>query len=239
MRISKPVVRWVIGDCHDLGYEVLYESILNFKKIYKDKFIYCVCFNNKKIKNNLKKSLDLVDHIFDQKKFTKSVSYNPKLINGPHWKLYPPRLLHDQHEIIIDNDIVIYKEIEEINAFLLSNTFLITSPIKRSYSKQFGGKIKKNFNINSGLVGLPPGFDYKKEIENILSEGSGSWMEHFDEQTVVAAIMQNKKLTIIPFSTLSACCNGTKMLIGEKGTHFLGVNKGFKKWWREFKIKNL
>lgn len=240
MKISKPVLRWVVGDCHELGIKTLLFSIKNIKKIYQNNFYYCICFNSINVSKTLKQCFEEVDLVINQNNFFQSLSYSPYVKKGPHWKLYPPRICKNQHEIIIDNDIVIYDKIQEIEDFLSQkNIFITTAAIKRSYSNQFGNIVSKNFNINSGLVGLPPLYDYKKEIEDVLIKGSGKWRHHFDEQTVVAAILQKNNSKIIPFKTISACCNITKFILGEKGTHFLGVNKGFDVWWKEFKIKQI
>lgn len=241
MKSLKPVVRWVIGNCHELGYEVFYKAVLCLKSIYKNRFTYCICFNSKKINQNLKKVLAEVDLVFDQKKFYKEFNYNPLGIKGPHWKLYPARLFEDTHEIILDNDLVIYKELNEIEEFLLnSNLFITTEALKRSYNKKYDKLIKHNFNINTGIVGLPPNYDYKKKIQKSLDNfGPGFWSKHFDEQTIVASILQNEHTKIIPFNTISTCCNLSGLKIGEKGTHFLGANHGFDHWWKEFRIKIL
>lgn len=237
---KKPIIRWVVGDCHKLGYQVLYESIIKFKNIYKNNFLYCLCYNVNKINKELKKSLDIVDKTINQKKFKETLTYDPCVLNGPHWKLYPPRAFPDRHEIIIDNDIIIYKKLKEIDEFLFNkNLFITTEAVERSYGSQFGDIVRKNFNINSGLVGLPPFFNYKKEIEDILKKGSGIWKNHFDEQTIVASILQKNNTKIIPFNTISSCCSITGLSVGKKGTHFLGVNNGYDKYWKQFKIKNL
>jgi hypothetical protein len=236
--ISKPIIRWVVGNCHELGYKVLHESILSFKKIYQKKFYYCICFNSINTSTSLKQCFKEVDLILNQNDFSQSLSYDPHIKKGPHWKLYPPRICENQHEIVLDNDIVIYDKLKEIDDFLSNDDmFITTTAIKRSYSGQFGDIVNKNLNINSGLFGLPPNFNYKEEIEKILQKGSGMWQDHFDEQTIIASIIQNNKFKIIPFNTISSCCGITDFVVGKRGTHFIGINKGYKKWWREFKIK--
>lgn len=240
MQNSRPVVRWVVGECHTLGYDTLYESIKSFKKIYKNNFIYCICFNSKKIKKTLVKSLELVDKIIDQKKFQKTLPFNPFKKRGPHWKLYPPRLFPEQHELILDNDLIIYEEMKEIEEFLSDESLCLTTrAIKRSYNKKYEHHIKRDFNINTGLVGLPPFFDYQKKIEIVLSYGKSVWKDYFDEQTVVAGVLQSENTKVIPFETISSCCGLTHFNIGKKGTHFIGINKGYDKWWKEYKVKNL
>jgi hypothetical protein len=233
---QKPIVRWVIGEVHELGYELLYESITNFKKIYGDKFEYCICYNSKKIKKYLLKCLNLVNYTFDQTFYLKEFSYNPLNKKGPHWKLYPPRLFQCNHELILDNDLIIYKKLDEIEIFLNNKDMLITTQaVKRSYNKKYDNYIKKEFNINSGLVGLPPNFNYKQELQTMLNLGPGYWDEHLDEQTLVASVLQQQNTKIIPLKVISVASELTNYLFGEKGTHFVGTNGGFDKYWKHWK----
>lgn len=237
---QKPLVRWVVGECDKLGYDLLYESIINFKKIYKNIFLYCICYNSIEHHNKLKKSFELVDFVLNQRKFKNNLILDPTLINGPHWKLYPPRIFKHQHEIILDNDIIIYKKIKQIEEFLATkNTFITTKAIKRSYNKKYESQIVEGFDINTGLVGLPPNFDYEKEIKNILKNIDEKWHNHVDEQTLVAFVLQQQKTIVIPYDVLTACCGITQFEMGKSGTHFVGANKGYDKWWKEYKIKHL
>lgn len=71
-KISKPIIRWVIGDCHKLGIETLFFSITNIKKIYKNNFYYCLCFNSKNASKNFKKCLEEVDLTINQNDFFQS-----------------------------------------------------------------------------------------------------------------------------------------------------------------------
>lgn len=243
----KPVIRWIIGSCSDSGFDLLKMSILKFKKIYLDKFYYVICYNNLSKNQFSKLPLHLCDEIIDQKHYCESLSYTPPNCNhlgGPAWKLYPPRMYFDRHEIIIDNDIVIYKNLPEIDLFLNSNNiFLTTEAYARNYAGKFINLIKPDFKINSGLVGLPPLFDYGMKIQQLLNSVSCNeqkrWETHFEEQAIVATILQNQNTLIIPLHKIQVTGKVMGYKLGLFGTHFVGVNQGFDLYWKNFRSYDL
>lgn len=240
MQISKPVIRWVIGPCHALGFELLNYSIKRFKRIYHNNFHYVICFNQLDDLLKTQLPIDLVNATVDQNKYLNSlITPPPKSSNsiaGTSWKLYPPRLFNNQHEVIIDNDVIIYKRLPELEKFLESDKlFIVTEAFKRSYSGRFETLVNKNFNINSGLVGLPPKFDYATKINNLLEKNSGDWQTHFEEQSLVAAVLQNENVKMISINKIQVSGPTPGFNIGSCGTHFCGVNKGYSQDWNVFK----
>ena len=181
----KPIIRWTIGPVSEDGFKCLNFSVFQFRKLYKDYFRYVICHNG--LSDGQKKLLPDVE-LVDQSMFISSLPVFPC---GPAWKLYPPRLSIESHEIIIDNDVVIYKKPEAIAEFLKEkDMFVVTEAFKRSYSGIYQKDIPENFNINSGLVCLPPNFDYRKEL---LKNEFKKWENHFDEQTLVAKVLSVQK----------------------------------------------
>ena len=211
----KPIIRWTIGPVSEDGFKCLNFSVFQFRKLYKDYFRYVICHNG--LSDGQKKLLPDVE-LVDQSMFISSL---PVFHCGPAWKLYPPRLSIESHEIIIDNDVVIYKKPEAIAEFLKEkDMFVVTEAFKRSYSGIYQKDIPENFNINSGLVCLPPNFDYRKEL---LKNEFKKWENHFDEQTLVAKVLSvQKKIKIITLSEIYVCFDQYKQ--GSCGVHLVGLN---------------
>ena len=151
----RPLVRWIIGPVKKQGFNCLRKSINSFSKIYTNVDLM-VCHNQLE-----KKQVDLIKSmgvfVYEQI-YTKGIE--PK---GVAWKLYPPRLRLDAHEIIIDNDIIIGKQIPQINQFLSENSTLVYEAGKPMYGK-FAKYVPKTPYINSGIYGMPPGFNLEKKM---------------------------------------------------------------------------
>jgi hypothetical protein len=219
----KPIIRWTIGDVSKNGFICLESSIKNFIKNYKNKFDYYVCYNtiNEKKLNYIRK---YPVKLLNQHDYVDELKIKPK--NHPCWKLFPPRININTHEIFIDNDLVLYEKLPLINRFLKNNDMLIITQARSRAYGNFSKLIKTKDNINTGFFGLYPNFDFKKEINNILNKKIiENWNAHWDEQGLVTYIFENYKYNLIPTTKIYA---GTKMLPftdGTKGIHYIGLNR--------------
>jgi len=237
MQTLKPIIRWTIGDCATEGLEALRLSVNGIRKIFGDSVTLAICYNN--IKPN---KLPPVDLLINQEEFSHTLPFPPPSIddyshtsfqedNGaPAWKLYPPRLDINTHEILLDNDIILYQKPNAIDRFLNSLDIIVaTEPLKRSYSDKY--PVKDNFNINTGIMAYPPGFDLRAKISAVLKE---PWSNHFDEQTLIASIIQNERVQIIPITEVAVCPHDEPVQRGKCGVHLLGVNHGPSLNWRSY-----
>ena len=135
--------------------------------LYQDRFDYYVCSNCTSKTNQCK-----VQKICDQY----GVQYYQQtwqtcplpLSQEVHqkssiWKICPPRLNPQVHELILDNDVVFYSKPEEIEVFLETNKTLVTQD-----SLQYFGRLSNLFTdqeaYNSGIMGLPPKYNFHLEI---------------------------------------------------------------------------
>lgn len=212
----KPLVRWVIGDVSVEGFDCLRHSISCWRKIYGTTFDLMVCHNNCRWNIN---SLNVPT--LDQTK----ISGTGKPCSTA-WKLYPARLRLDAHEIILDNDLVIFGSIEQLDDYLNSqDMFIVSHAVHRRYGR-FDSLVKSDMKINTGFIGYPPGFDLSKHIPNI-----DDW-EHFDEQGLIGSILSNKTVSIIPLDEISVCYN--RYSLGRSGVHFVGLNGGSSRFWNQY-----
>lgn len=229
--MKKAVVRWTVGPYSELALRVLRLSIHNIRKLYRDRFFLTVTYNN--VPESKIKMLP-IDSAINQSCFINDLPVpppeDPEI--GMAWKLYPARTDDSVHEIMLDNDLVLYSKMECIERFLASDSlFLITEAVKRSYSYSYDHQIPSTFNINSGFVALPPHFDYKGELMNAVI---GDWDNRFDEQSVVAKVLSGHNVEIIPRTDISITGPSTEYELGNHGVHFIGLNGGFDFYWRRF-----
>jgi hypothetical protein len=219
----KPLIRWTIGPTTKEGCDALELSIKCWKKVYKN-FDLIVCYN---LWNERLKKLDV--ELISQEQFSNYNLIKPK---GNSWKLYPPRLRPNSHEIFIDNDLVLYKKVDIIDEFLESfDLFFITCGLM-THHNPFSTAC-----INSGLFGIPPHFDLQKEIDEAIIRVNLKDWEFFDEQGLVGSIITKNKHKIIPIDEISNCY--FECIPGKSGSHFCGVNSGHVSYWNQFQTHNL
>ena len=189
----KPLVRWTAGPPRSrFDDAILRRSIVNFRSLYGDRFDYVLCVNGRD-------GLDLGSlgvEIVMQVPFEGAPEPS-----GVAWKLYPPRIRPEAHEIFIDHDIVLVDRIGKIKAFLSSDDAFIYSQafsVEGCYGS-FRDRVPDGFRLNSGFFGLPPGFRFD------LGSVRG-WSEYFDEQGFVAAeLCRQRNLIRVDLEEIHIC----------------------------------
>lgn len=192
----KPLVRWTIGPANEIGYTVLENSVTHFKNLYGDRFDYIICYNQISPKR-----FTFLNTAFHEQS-PDHLPINPLSVS---WKLYPPRLRINAHEICIDSDILLLKPLEEIEYFLKEDSTLLYEGLKRNFTLgQYKKHLGADVSINSGIYGMPPGFDFKQKILHALEiENQTEWTKcynretTFDEQGLVASILYNYKKVLL------------------------------------------
>ena len=232
----KPLVRWIIGPVKNKGFDCLKESIKAFAKIYTNANLM-ICHNQ--LDGQIEELEEIGVPLYKQT-YDDCVRFAP---HGVAWKLYPARLRPDGHEIIIDNDIIIKDKIPQIDEFFSSDSTLVYEASKPMYG-QLDKFVPKTPCVNSGIYGMPPGFDFDRKMnfyidqikdwENNCNQGRYTW----DEQGMVAACMLNHPSRLL--ITLDQVTNCELDLDDSKlGMHFVGLNRYKKhKPWKEWRMKH-
>lgn len=225
----KPLVRWTIGPVSQKGIDTLCLSIDKWISVYNDEFDMVVCFNG--LKDSQISQIPIKS--IDQNEYKNSLKYQPF---DTTWKLYPPRLSINSHELFIDNDLIVYARSETIEKFLNSSTLsIITSAHKRFYGA-YNQFVSPELKVNSGLFGVPPNFDLAKAINRfILVYPQSGWSYHSDDEGVLACVLPN--LCVIPMDEIHVCnpsVDFSPYSLGSCGTHFAGSNQGHTKFLDTF-----
>jgi hypothetical protein len=230
---GKPIWRWTLGPVSDQGFYILKESVKKIKQTYGTTFQYVVCWNGltpKQLDQLKQIKVDLFQQMPD------SLPYPPK---NEMWKLYPPRLDMNVHEIVVDNDIVIFDKIPIIDQFLESNFNLLYEGLHRSLGS-YDRYVPPGLRINSGIYGVPPGFDLKAGILHLLSnDKTPGWKDRFDDQGIIAHVLtKNGNFQILRQSTVPIL--EPQMVApktGCQGMHFVFANRMESQPWNQYKLR--
>ena len=228
----KPLLRYTIGNVCEAGFEILGHSVRTAKKFYPD-FDICITCNNVN-GSNLSFVESLGTEIYIQT--GKELNLRPQ---GTAWKLYPPRLRIDAHEIAVDNDIIFLERLLQVDEFLKSNKTMICEDRYRLFGL-FDKNIKKEVKCNSGFYGMPPGFDFLDKFKSSFNSFFNSdiiwgFNSEFDEQGLVTSLIYNESCIIIPLNDFEICEPNINPKFGFKAIHFIGVNKNKINAWNIFK----
>lgn len=254
---NKPLLRWVIGGTIPQGIHLLKESITRTSKVFGDRFDYMVCYNNMAFEDlkfiarifpfvTLYKQNWMECPIANQMPITERDSFgNIKTdvysCGGSLWKLCPARMRINAHEIIMDNDLVFFKAMNQVEEFLLSSR-----PILLKEHTRWFGVYDKLFvpgdKFNSGFVGLPPEFDYETKLRDAWkSAGSLCNLNYADEQGLITYVLrQNDPIMIeiddivelhqmgmVIHSQENQCFIKHDFIEKNKAAHFVQANRNF------------
>lgn len=218
------IARWTIGPVSKAGFECLSLSIASFQLHHPGAKIV-VCHNCPRI------NLENIVSRFPQIELFDQAAYQDSQIApmGVAWKLYPPRLFPDDHELCIDNDIVFVEPLKELEDFFEGNHTLLLEGSTRNYGR-FERHVPQPYCINSGVYGMPPHFNFKKYLNFYVTSdweqnahGPHEASKTFDEQGIVAlALLSYGRFVIIPEAILTNC---ERHLIHGKALHFVGLNR--------------
>lgn len=188
----KPIIRWTIGGVKEKNaYRILYYSIKKIIELYSYEFEYFVCYNDVDSDELERIKIKFKNVNFLKQKWqdcpillNKPKDYNiyKQKLNGSFWKICPPRLRIDRHEIILDNDLIFLKKPDAIQEFLSRND---KNLIIQDCLNYMGNYIDLNENqgYNSGVIGLKPGYDFAKELsQNWVAKKSDYNYDYGEEQ---------------------------------------------------------
>jgi hypothetical protein len=234
----RPLARWTFGYCGSVGEEILRHSVKRFSIIYPE-FDKVVCYNNLRTGQlAFLKSLSIP--LYEQKE--SDLSYPMIPANAPpgwkhsmagwSWKLCPPRLSLNSHELWIDNDMVIRNRLSSIDRWLESRTTIISEGIKRAYG-DFESLISYGKVYCAGLFGLPPTYDFESQVETHCKHLCDKPLGYYNEQGVVAMSMLPDTI-VVPLSEMLIVKELTRPC--PSGLHFIGANRtDWHVWWERYK----
>lgn len=230
----KPLVRWTVGAVHPAGFELLRESVEGWLRLYGDAFDAVICHNSLAPAQLLQVracGLPLLDQ-------TPLAGLVPARPSGCAWKLVPPRLRPESHEVFIDNDLVLHDRVPAVDQFLAGYEAVVTEA-HRAHFGAYAGVLGCDRAVNTGLFGLPPGFDLSAKVWQLARLYPRlAWDGHDDDQGVVMAAVRSLTVGIIPLADVWVC-NPTLDFapygVGRRGTHFAGANAGNVRYWERYK----
>jgi len=217
----KPVFRWTVGNCTDQGIEILCESVRSAIEIYENEFKWHILYNNLTPKQ-LSKVAAVAESfgVIMRRQHSRDLPIPQKSMGGPHsssgkfdcdgskvggtlWKICPGRIVHDTHEIVMDNDIVLTGRVPEIDKFLGSSKLLILQDNVKFYGK-FASFVHSDVPLNTGLIGLPPDYYFSDEINELYyayreTQSSPDYtnLSQADEQGMLASVISKKDHIVI------------------------------------------
>jgi len=252
----KPLFRWTVGPCIQQGLDILAESVKKTTKtIGLDRFDWMICHNglkesalsflqnivaNTPIRLYEQKWIDVP--IDEEMRYVQNedgtFNWNGNVCGGSFWKVVPPRMRMEAHEIVMDNDVILLNPIEEIEQFLKLDKVLVLHEPIRFYGR-YDYLFPTDHNcLNSGLMGFPPHYDFGADIKKNWEEtGKLKKLSQADEQGLLMYTLNQKDhIGIGKHRVVEVLARDyTSSITGnEGGIHFTQSNKIPNRSWVQY-----
>jgi hypothetical protein len=246
--MAKPLFRWTVGNCLPQGLDILGESISRTTRaLGLDNWDWAVCYNGVSRDELLllqsmigSRPVQLIsqnwatcpvnDNMQTPRRRDGSFEYNGNRCGGTMWKVCPPRLRMETHEIVMDNDIVLLRKFPQIDEFLAATdkALILEEPIR------FYGRYDALFRsdepcLNSGMMGFPPGYDFGAEIfKNWINHGGYMNITQADEQGLLTYTLKQLPSVRVGKEQMVEVLHrdyATRLTGREFGIHFTQANR--------------
>ena len=228
--MSRKIIRWTLGDVHEDGLECLRVSIRFAKRIYPEceRFVLHNTISHGRLRG--------IDANLVEQRHNEEVEYQPW---REMWKLYPPRLDTGSHELVLDNDVIIWRRVPQLDEFWSGDHSVLLAGKARKYGK-YDGLVPAGYVINSGFYGMPPGFDFASGIRDAVKRDvSRKWEMWCDDQGIVACCLTKENHVVVGPNTILNYFpeDRFELSYGLCGVHFQGMNRGLRGNWRKLLSK--
>jgi hypothetical protein len=240
---AKLGIRWTIGDVSPRGWEELRLSIHGAVQLFGPQAAYVVCVNTVSLADAQARTGPVPDCI-EWRDTTAAIPaflrahLDSGMSEGVGWKLAPLRLFPDRHELSLDNDCILWNVPETMQEWLSRDDACLLAEDVRRCLGRFDGYCPPG-NYNSGIRGLPPGFDLESAMQAVLrAEESTSrapvlLRSELDEQGLqAAALARHGQLLVVGREEVSICSPfwPHHPHLGRCGAHFVGSNARHIPW---------
>jgi hypothetical protein len=224
-------IRWTIGDVNRRGFHALQLSMWGAWRLFGRQACYRVYVNT----IGLAEARAWTGPVPDQVEWHAAGLELPGwlasrldggLAEGVAWKFAPLRAFPDDHELAVDNDVVLWSRPIALDDWLDGAAdFLLAEDVSRCFGA-FDDLCPRRA-VNSGIRGLPPGFDLAGELRRLMEARSARLLREADEQGLqVAALAAAGPVAIVALDDVTICSPFPPHLphLGRSGAHFVGLN---------------
>ena len=232
-RDATVAVRWTVGDVSDAGFEALRISIHGAVRLLGPAARYDVCVNSLPVEEARRRTGPVpacVSWRAVRGKLPAALRpfLDAGMSEGTAWKLVPLRLHPGAFELALDNDVVLWCLPEALRRWLAepqAGHRVIASdvaPAHGAFARLCGPEPR-----NSGIRGLPPGFDYEAAIAAVLEAHPAGLVSELDEQGLQIAAVSRPGPPLAVTTDEVSICSPFHPHVAERGTcgaHYVGLN---------------
>ena len=225
-------VRWTMGDVSPRGFEALRLSLHGAFRLFGPEAAYVVYVNSLDLEEARARTGQAPEAVVwrpapAEPPAVLRAHLSPAMAEGVAWKLAPLRAFEDRRELALDNDVILWAIPAAMRRWLDEDQGapLIAedvTPAHGAFADLCGPEPR-----NSGIRGLPPGFDLAAALAYVLRRRPVPLDSELDEQGLqVAALSQGPAPLVVRTEDVTICSpfHPHQPHLGRSGAHFVGLN---------------
>ena len=226
-------LRWTVGDVSRAGFEALRLSLHGARSLFGPAACYVVCVNGIAPLEAARRTGPIPPEVAWR---AVAPELPPELrpfldagmSEGTGWKLVPLRLDPTAFELALDNDVILWRLPEAIRRWLAEPEgahrviAADVTPAHGAFAALCGPEPR-----NSGIRGLPPGFDYAAAIAAVFADHPAPLRSELDEQGLQVAALSRGGAPLVVTTEEVSICSPFHPHIPDRGTcgaHYVGLN---------------
>jgi hypothetical protein len=241
-------VRWTIGDVSDRGFEALRLSIWGAWHVFGPEASYVVCVNRVDVRDARERTGPVPPAVrwrevtLDEAPAFLRTLLARGMAQGTGWKFAPLRVFDGCCEIALDNDAILWTMPPSIEHWLAQGAdrgeCLLAQDVRPCHG-QFDDLVPRGRSLNSGIRGLPPGFDFASALHATITKREQElhaplvFASELDEQGLqAAAVSRAGRLHAVTVEEVTICSPFHPHIpdLGHCGAHFVGLNARHIAW---------
>ncbi len=224
-------IRWTIGDVAPRGFEALRASAWGAFRLFGSAARYRVYVNTLAVDDARARCGELPEAIEWCAAEARLAPWLARAVDrgmaeGVAWKLVPLRAFPDDHELALDNDVILWDVPPAVRDWLDGRARFVLAEDVRACFGRFAALCGER-PLNSGVRGLPPGFDLEAALAGVLERAPGLLVSELDEQGLqVAALLASGEAAAVDREDVTICSPFPPHVphLGRTGAHFVGLN---------------
>ncbi|WEX10409.1 hypothetical protein [Chelativorans sp. AA-79] len=224
-------IRWTVGDVSQRGFEALRLSLWGAHLAFGDEIRMAVVVNSLPPEEAKRRTGDVPRGVVwlaaGEPPGVLADFLDEEMAEGVAWKLAPPRVFPDIHELSLDNDCILWSVPPAIFAWMEEEAprCLIAADVTLALGAFT--EFTRPEPRNTGIRGLPPHHDLPAALERVLREHPVKLRSELDEQGLQAAAFDlDRPAHIVSTDDVSICSPfwPHQPDLGRHGAHFVGLN---------------
>ncbi len=237
---AKLGVRWTVGDVSSRGWEALRLSVHCAARLFGGRARLAVCVNTVPLAEARAQTesqtgplpVEWVPVTREDVPAELAPHLDPEMAEGVGWKLVPPRLFPELHELSLDNDCLLWGMPAALGEFLgRTDATLLAEDVERCLGQFDDAPVSGA--VNSGIRGLPPGFSLLPPMQAVLAGRPLVLRSELDEQGLQAAALYRAGPCLRVRTEEVTICSPfwpRQPGLGSCGAHFVGLNSKHIPW---------